>query len=127
VEKEKKYIKYNKETKEYSILLKYSPEDIMDGDYYYRVGSLLELNDIVKQAIANDLDSVGATYDDKTIKWFMDFFMDEELVDIFNEDIYKVICEFDEDFVKRMERRIELHDNDITDYSNPNEKPVNWR
>lgn len=115
MEKKKEYIKYNKETKEYSILLKYSPEDIMDGDYYYKVGRILELDELIDIAIGNSMYKAKADYNDNTIKWFREFFLDDELVEMFNEDICKIIYDTDEDFAKRIERRIELF------------KPVNWR
>lgn len=116
-----KYLLFDKESGRYKIRLDYSPEDIMEEPYYYKVSDAKWLEEIIIGAIEISLEKRKAKYDDNTIKFFRDFFYDEEIVENLNEEVYEHIVESDSDYMERMQNRINKEAEEYCDYENMKE------
>lgn len=117
----KKYLVFNKESGKYKIRLQYSPEDIMGDDYYYLVENKEQLEEIIIGAIEISLEKRKAKYNDNTVKFFRDFFYNEEIIENLNEEVYEYIVENDSDYMGRMQARINQEDEEYCDYENMKE------
>lgn len=116
-----KYLLFDKESGRHKIRLDYSPEDIMEEPYYYKVSDVKWLEEIIIGAVQISLENRKANYDNNTIKFFRDFFYDEEIVENLNEEVCQYIAENDEDYMDRMQDRIGKAVKESEDYDNMRE------
>lgn len=116
-----RYLLKDKESGMFKVLLRYSPENIMESNYYYKVSDKKYLDEIIDGAVGLSADKVKAQNDYNTIKWFRQFFMDEEILDFLNEEVCEYIAENDEDYMGRMQERIDDAKKEAEDYDNMRE------
>ncbi|NLE06122.1 MAG: hypothetical protein GX638_15150 [Crenarchaeota archaeon] len=103
-------------------MLKYSPEDIMEDPYYYKVSDAKWLDEIIDGAVELSAENAKVKNNYNTIKWFRSFFADEEIIDFLNEEVCQYIAENDEDYMERMKARINKEAEEYLNYEDMKEE-----